>query len=384
MWSGLIALADQGRALAGEGTLDGYTQTLPKLYSLPATDFHDVTTGNNGHAAGVGYDLVTGRGTPIANLVANGLIDAVSPPVTSPPPPASPPPVTSPPPPASPPPASPPPASPPPASPPPASPPPATTSYPAAGLPAPILDFYTTISRVAVPTDVDISKLTVTLNLTHTYDSDLVIELVSPSGRAVMLSDRHGGSGDNYTNTVFDSTATRSIASAAAPFTGTFKPDGSLAIFNGLDAKGTWALEVADVARFDQGTLKGWTLTLQGSSGVSNPAAMVANSVTSTSTPAPGHPTAAPAANATMPPVASHPAIPAAAIVGLPPTTNAPAHASPPQTTVLSEPQQHSIPVYIAAAPPTAAPGSPSAAFGVSAPAAPTDPFGLHDGIFVG
>jgi hypothetical protein len=73
LWAGLIAVVDQGRALSGLSTLDGPSQTLPRLYALPATDFHDITTGNNGYAAGVGYDLVTGRGTPIANLLVPDL-----------------------------------------------------------------------------------------------------------------------------------------------------------------------------------------------------------------------------------------------------------------------------------------------------------------------
>ena len=34
-WAAIIALADQGRNLAGVGSLDGATQTLPALYSLP-------------------------------------------------------------------------------------------------------------------------------------------------------------------------------------------------------------------------------------------------------------------------------------------------------------------------------------------------------------
>ena len=33
-WAALIAIADQGRALAGLGSLDGRTQTLPVLYTL--------------------------------------------------------------------------------------------------------------------------------------------------------------------------------------------------------------------------------------------------------------------------------------------------------------------------------------------------------------
>jgi subtilase family serine protease len=68
MWAGVIAIADEGRGSLG--TLDGRTQTLPAIYSLSSSDFHDVTTGNNGYAAGTGYDLVTGRGTPIVNKVA--------------------------------------------------------------------------------------------------------------------------------------------------------------------------------------------------------------------------------------------------------------------------------------------------------------------------
>ncbi len=70
MWAGVMAIVDQGRVLNGLQPLDGPTQTLPMLYSLSSSDFHDITTGNNGFAAGPGYDLVTGRGTPIVNLLA--------------------------------------------------------------------------------------------------------------------------------------------------------------------------------------------------------------------------------------------------------------------------------------------------------------------------
>ncbi len=78
-WAALVAIADQGRAINNLGTLDGQSQTLPDLYGLynsPATykaDFHDVTNGNNGNPAGVGYDLATGIGSPIANQLAPAL-----------------------------------------------------------------------------------------------------------------------------------------------------------------------------------------------------------------------------------------------------------------------------------------------------------------------
>ena len=48
------------------------------LYNLPSSDFHDVTTGNNGNPAGPGYDLVTGLGSPIVNKVAYGLMGTAS------------------------------------------------------------------------------------------------------------------------------------------------------------------------------------------------------------------------------------------------------------------------------------------------------------------
>jgi subtilase family serine protease len=74
-WAALMAIADQGRALAGLGALDGFTQALPALYGLPAGDFHDITGGSNGgYSAGPGYDLVTGRGSPVANLVVRDLV----------------------------------------------------------------------------------------------------------------------------------------------------------------------------------------------------------------------------------------------------------------------------------------------------------------------
>jgi streptogramin lyase len=57
-WSGLLAIANQDRAVRGLGTIDGPSQTLPLLYSLPSADYHLP-----------GYTTITGLGTPIANQV---------------------------------------------------------------------------------------------------------------------------------------------------------------------------------------------------------------------------------------------------------------------------------------------------------------------------
>jgi hypothetical protein len=69
LFAGLMAIADQGRALDGAAPLTGNTQTLPAIYSLPSSDYHQITIGYNGYDAGAGYNLVTGLGSPKANLL---------------------------------------------------------------------------------------------------------------------------------------------------------------------------------------------------------------------------------------------------------------------------------------------------------------------------
>ncbi len=76
LFGGLVAVADQGRVLAGLGTLDGPTQTLPLLYAASSADFRDITPGSKGHRATPGYDLVTGRGSPVGELLVSELQSA--------------------------------------------------------------------------------------------------------------------------------------------------------------------------------------------------------------------------------------------------------------------------------------------------------------------
>lgn len=80
-WAGLIAIADQARVAAHEGTLDGPTQLLPALYQIAQSDpkaFQNISTGNNGYNAGLGYNLVTGLGTPNAQYLIPDLVKADS------------------------------------------------------------------------------------------------------------------------------------------------------------------------------------------------------------------------------------------------------------------------------------------------------------------
>ncbi len=75
-FAGLIALANQGRVASGEATLNSVTptDTQQALYMLPQSDYNSITSGTNGYNANAGYNLVTGLGTPVANLMVPDLI----------------------------------------------------------------------------------------------------------------------------------------------------------------------------------------------------------------------------------------------------------------------------------------------------------------------
>lgn len=70
-WAGLIALANQGRAQQGKGSLDGVKQTIPYLQGMDYGNFFDVV---DGAGAAPGVDSATGLGSPNANLLVPDLI----------------------------------------------------------------------------------------------------------------------------------------------------------------------------------------------------------------------------------------------------------------------------------------------------------------------
>jgi hypothetical protein len=75
-WGALFALVNQGRVASGKATLGsaGPTEAQTALYGLNQADYHDVTTGSNGYSAGAGYDLVSGLGSPVADLLVPDLV----------------------------------------------------------------------------------------------------------------------------------------------------------------------------------------------------------------------------------------------------------------------------------------------------------------------
>lgn len=131
-------------------------------------------------------------------------------------------------------------------------------------IPVAIPDLSTVTSSINVTGFVgSIFDVNVTVNITHTFNGDLAVTLISPSGLRVPLFLNVGGSGDNFVNTVLDDEATIPIASGTAPFTGSFIPASPLSVLDGESANGIWRLEVADQAGQDIGTINNWRLTIQ-------------------------------------------------------------------------------------------------------------------------
>ncbi len=71
-WAGIVAIIDEGLAVRGQGSLDGATQFLPELYSLPSTAFHPVANSSVSLSRNSATISTVGLGTPIgANLIAD-------------------------------------------------------------------------------------------------------------------------------------------------------------------------------------------------------------------------------------------------------------------------------------------------------------------------
>ncbi len=107
-----------------------------------------------------------------------------------------------------------------------------------------------------------ITDVNVRVNMTHTFDGDLDVFLVAPDGTRVELFTDVGGAGDNFVNTVLDTQAATAITAGAAPFTGTFRPEGNLNTLNGKVPNGNWTLEVTDDAAGDTGTINNWSVII--------------------------------------------------------------------------------------------------------------------------
>jgi subtilisin-like proprotein convertase family protein len=119
---------------------------------------------------------------------------------------------------------------------------------------------------VEVTEHIIIGDLDVTVSLSHSSVFDLRLSLAGPSGTKVTLNEfdplTQYVEGADYDETIFDDEAAIGIEQGSAPFSGRYRPLGSLAAFDGEDACGLWTLEVLDSCYADTGWLEAYSLTI--------------------------------------------------------------------------------------------------------------------------
>jgi subtilisin-like proprotein convertase family protein len=102
------------------------------------------------------------------------------------------------------------------------------------------------IMTLALP-QATVANVEVYVDITHTWQGDLLLNLTSPEGTTVVLHDRTGGSDDNILGW----------------YPTELTPAGDLGLFAGEDLSGDWTLFVSDNAGADTGTLNEWCLNIE-------------------------------------------------------------------------------------------------------------------------
>ena len=120
-----------------------------------------------------------------------------------------------------------------------------------------------TVGEVVSFRPVQITDVKVRLSLEHGFVGDLRASLRGPDGTRVELFNRVGGGGANMLGLLLDDAAPAAITTGAAPFSGRFQPQQSLAAFQGRSPFGAWTLELADQMGGDAGRLLAWSLEIK-------------------------------------------------------------------------------------------------------------------------
>ena len=127
------------------------------------------------------------------------------------------------------------------------------------------------ISTITIGDSGSIQDVNVSLDITHTWVGDLVVELASPSGTTVVLVNRPGSasnetcgsSSHNIITLLDDESGGGSVENADPPTGSSYTPEQPLSAFDGQNLAGEWVLRVYDHSSLDTGTLNAWSLIIE-------------------------------------------------------------------------------------------------------------------------
>ncbi|WP_120200788.1 proprotein convertase P-domain-containing protein, partial [Ichthyenterobacterium magnum] len=129
--------------------------------------------------------------------------------------------------------------------------------------PVAIEDNTTVTTDISMPYGSVIDGVSVSMDIEHTWDGDLTIDLMAPSGETINLVSASGSSDEvNGTRNFFDGAA--NPASDFGTETDIEPNGGTFADFAAtvVDANGLWTLSINDSATGDDGTLHSWSINL--------------------------------------------------------------------------------------------------------------------------
>lgn len=116
-------------------------------------------------------------------------------------------------------------------------------------------------STITITDDVPVQNITVSVDIAHTWVSDLTATLISPEGTEVQLFSDDCDN-ENNIDAIFDDTGNESECNGDPVISGIILPDELLSAFDGESTEGTWTLEVIDEFNEDGGAINGWSLNI--------------------------------------------------------------------------------------------------------------------------
>ncbi|NEN25130.1 T9SS type A sorting domain-containing protein [Cryomorpha ignava] len=126
-----------------------------------------------------------------------------------------------------------------------------------------IQDSYIAVPAAEFPEEIE--DISVFIDLGHTFNGDLSVELISPQGASVTLLTWPNGLGGNMGFSVIFEDGQPNIGSTGTVLQGFFSPSESLSVLEGLNPEGVWVVRVTDNLGMDDGMLFAVSLIINSS-----------------------------------------------------------------------------------------------------------------------
>ncbi|RNL93426.1 T9SS C-terminal target domain-containing protein [Sinomicrobium pectinilyticum] len=120
----------------------------------------------------------------------------------------------------------------------------------------------TVTSTIEVTGTGQLTDLSVGLNISHTYVSDLTVSLTSPSGTTVVILEGVCGGSEDINASFSDTGSPLECSSTAPAVSGNIQPQELFEVFQGENIEGTWTLTVEDGFALDGGALNSFSLDI--------------------------------------------------------------------------------------------------------------------------